>query len=69
MTVCLHSTPCYEYTVQVKRRKVEKRINEIVNRLNKTKTEAFPDLPAEQVRPYRTGVLVGETSMYVNTHI
>lgn len=28
--------------------KVEKRINEIVNRLNKTKTERFPDLRVER---------------------
>ena len=27
---------------------VEKRINEIVNRLNKTKTEKFPDLRVER---------------------
>lgn len=27
---------------------VEKRINEIVNRLNKTKTEKFPDLRSER---------------------
>ena len=27
---------------------VEKRINEIVNRLNKTKTERFPDLRVEK---------------------
>lgn len=32
----------------VKRVVVEKRINEIVNRLNKTKTEAYPDLAAEK---------------------
>lgn len=33
----------------VRRVVVEKRINEIVNRLNKTKTEAFPDLAAQKV--------------------
>lgn len=33
----------------VKRTVVEKRVNEIVNRLNRTKTEAFPDFPAEKV--------------------
>lgn len=32
----------------VKRMVVEKRVNEIVNRLNKTKTEAFPDLALEK---------------------
>lgn len=32
----------------VRRRAVEKRKNEIVNRLNKTKEERFPDLQAEQ---------------------
>lgn len=32
----------------VKRCNVEKRINEIVNRLNRSKTEAFPDLAAEK---------------------
>lgn len=33
----------------VKRTLVEKRSNEIVNRLNRTKTEAFPDLAKEKV--------------------
>lgn len=32
----------------VKRMVVEKRVNEIVNRLNRTKTEAFPDLVQEK---------------------
>ena len=32
----------------VKKVKVEKRINDIVNRLNKTKQELFPDLAAER---------------------
>ncbi|CDF33930.1 unnamed protein product [Chondrus crispus] len=32
----------------VKRCKVDKRVNEIVNRLNRTKTEAFPDLAAQK---------------------
>lgn len=34
---------------EVKRIVVEKRINEIVNHLNRTKTEAFPDLAREKV--------------------
>ena len=34
----------------VRRCKVEKRKNEIVNRLNKTKREEFPDLALERVR-------------------
>eukprot|EP00039_Didymoeca_costata_P019737 m.338731 g.338731 ORF g.338731 m.338731 type:complete len:214 (+) comp18527_c0_seq1:122-763(+) len=34
---------------QVKKFRVEKKINEIVNRLNKTKVEKFPDLAAEQL--------------------
>ena len=33
---------------QVKKVHVEKRINEVVNRLNKTKVENFPDLAAEK---------------------
>lgn len=33
----------------VRRVHVEKRINEIINRLNKTKTEAYPDLQAERL--------------------
>lgn len=33
---------------QVKKVLVEKRINEIINRLNKTKEEKFPDLAAEK---------------------
>lgn len=33
----------------VRRILVEKRLNDIVNRLNKTKTESFPDLAAEKV--------------------
>jgi hypothetical protein len=33
---------------QVKKVLVEKRINEIINRLNKTKVEKFPDLAAEK---------------------
>mmetsp|Transcript_131146 Transcript_131146/g.184980 ORF Transcript_131146/g.184980 Transcript_131146/m.184980 type:complete len:213 (+) Transcript_131146:206-844(+) len=33
---------------RVKKTLVEKRINEITNRLNKTKTESFPDIEAEQ---------------------
>ena len=33
---------------QVKRVHVEKRINEIINRLNKTKVEKSPDLAAEK---------------------
>ncbi|KAI8853665.1 hypothetical protein BC829DRAFT_424615 [Chytridium lagenaria] len=33
----------------VKKVYVEKKVNEIVNRLNKTKTEAYPDLAAERV--------------------
>jgi hypothetical protein len=33
---------------QVKRILVEKRANEIINRLNKTKEERFPDLAAER---------------------
>lgn len=33
----------------VKRIVVEKRLNDIVNRLNKTKTEAHPDLAAEKI--------------------
>lgn len=32
----------------VKRCKVDKRVNDIVNRLNRTKTEAFPDLAAQK---------------------
>lgn len=32
----------------VKRLVVDKRVNEIVNRLNKTKTEAYPDLAAQK---------------------
>ena len=38
----------YHDRAQVRRCKVEKRKNEIVNRLNKTKTEAFPDLALER---------------------
>jgi hypothetical protein len=39
----------FELTVkQVKRIHVEKRENPIVNRLNKTKTEKFPDLREEK---------------------
>jgi hypothetical protein len=34
--------------LQVKTTRVEKRINEIVNRLNKTKVERTPDLKAER---------------------
>jgi hypothetical protein len=33
---------------EVKKIHVEKRINEIINRLNKTKVEKFPDLAAEK---------------------
>lgn len=33
----------------VKRVLVEKRVNEIINRLNRTKTEAYPDLAKEKV--------------------
>lgn len=33
---------------QVKKVLVEKRVNEIINRLNKTKVEKFPDLAAEK---------------------
>ena len=33
---------------QVKKVHVEKRINEVINRLNKTKVEKFPDLAAEK---------------------
>lgn len=33
---------------QVKKVHVEKRVNEIINRLNKTKEEKFPDLAAEK---------------------
>ena len=33
---------------QVKKVLVEKRVNEIINRLNKTKEEKFPDLPGEK---------------------
>jgi hypothetical protein len=33
---------------QVKKVHIEKRINEIINRLNKTKVEKFPDLAAEK---------------------
>lgn len=33
---------------QVKKVLVEKRTNEIINRLNKTKVERFPDLAAEK---------------------
>jgi hypothetical protein len=33
---------------QVRKCKAEKRINEIVNRLNKTKQEAYPDLAARR---------------------
>jgi hypothetical protein len=36
--------------LQVKRVYVEKRSNEIVNRLNKTKVESFPDLAQERVQ-------------------
>ena len=32
----------------MKKVKVEKRINDIVNRLNKTKQELYPDLAAER---------------------
>ena len=43
---------CLSYTVllffQVRIIKVEKRINEIVNRLNKTKEETFPNLRGER---------------------
>lgn len=35
---------------QVKRVYVEKRVNEIVNRLNKTKVESFPDLAQEKIQ-------------------
>lgn len=35
---------------KVKRVFVEKRINEVVNRLNKTKVERFPDLMQEKVQ-------------------
>ncbi|KAG1322811.1 hypothetical protein G6F62_010029 [Rhizopus arrhizus] len=35
---------------KVKRVYVEKRINEVVNRLNKTKVERFPDLLQEKVQ-------------------
>ena len=34
---------------KVKRIKVEKRVNEIVNRLNKTKIERNPDLNGEKI--------------------
>lgn len=34
--------------MQVRKVKVEKKINEIVNRLNKTKEEKFPDLQEER---------------------
>jgi hypothetical protein len=40
-----HSPDC-----QVKRVYVEKRANEIVNRLNKTKVEKFPDLAQEKIQ-------------------
>jgi hypothetical protein len=33
---------------QVRKILVEKRLNEIINRLNKTKVEKFPDLAAEK---------------------
>jgi hypothetical protein len=33
---------------QVKKVLIEKRVNEIINRLNKTKVEKFPDLAAEK---------------------
>jgi len=33
---------------QVKKVLIEKRLNEIINRLNKTKIEKFPDLAAEK---------------------
>jgi hypothetical protein len=33
---------------QVKKILVEKRVNEIINRLNKTKVEKFPDLAEEK---------------------
>lgn len=36
------------YILQVRSMHVEKRINEIVNRLNKTKTESFPLLREER---------------------
>ncbi|RKP08807.1 hypothetical protein THASP1DRAFT_23276 [Thamnocephalis sphaerospora] len=34
----------------VRRMRVEKRINEIVNRINKTKQELYPDLAAERLK-------------------
>ncbi|AQK86926.1 hypothetical protein ZEAMMB73_Zm00001d038564 [Zea mays] len=42
------SRTCLFNTVKVRTIKVEKRINEIVNRLNKTKVERKPDLKAER---------------------
>ena len=33
---------------QVRKVHIEKRVNEIINRLNKTKLEKFPDLAAEK---------------------
>lgn len=39
----------FHQPADVKRIVVEKRINEIVNRLNRTKTEAYPDLAKEKL--------------------
>lgn len=38
----------FVFNVQVKTMAVEKKINEIVNRLEKTKAEHYPDLAAEK---------------------
>ena len=43
----------------VRRTKVKTRINDIVNRLNKTKVERFPDLQAER-EAYDEGAFAGQ---------
>eukprot|EP00249_Psilotum_nudum_P036730 c8519_g1_i2 orf=223-456(+) len=39
---------CHESTLKVRTVRVEKRMNDVVNRLNKTKVEQKPDLKAEK---------------------
>jgi len=41
---CFNYNTCVLFVLKVRTIKVEKRINEIVNRLNKTKVERKPDL-------------------------
>ena len=46
---CLHAVQVgFHSNKLVKKVRVEKRINDIVNRLNKTKQELYPDLAAER---------------------